>query len=450
MPKTKEPIISVTHLYKSYPLYKKKQDRIIELFDPLKRQKHTCFNAIHDVSFSINKNECIGIVGINGSGKSTLLKILTGVLTPTSGSVIVKGKVSALLELGAGFHPERTGLENIYFQGALQGQTQKEVDTYLEDIMSFADIGEYIHQPVKLYSSGMFVRLAFATAIQGHPDILIVDEALAVGDVCFQRRCFQRIEELKQQGVTFIFVSHASEQIVTHCSRALLLSKGQLIMDEKPRIVVNRYMDILFGREHPDIMCTSEYTPTNAHQTTTSNQSIEDSKLTDFIQSTATEDQYASHPWYNPYEYRWGDGRAKILDIYITSSNDINTISPGDYLAMYIKVLFLSVVFRPIFGCTIKTREGITVYGSNTEINGSDILYQNVNTGFMTTVKFTIQCNLAPGEYFLSFGIAVMEKENIPLDRRYDSLLLTIHGPANFFGISDLAMTINNIDTSHA
>lgn len=444
-----DPIITVKQLCKSYPLYTKKQDHLLELFDPFRKQRHTLFHALNSISFSIYKNESIGIMGINGSGKSTLLKLLTGVLTPSSGEISVKGKVSALLELGAGFHPERTGLENIYFQGALHGQTKQEIDSYLAEIIQFADIGEYIHQPVKLYSSGMFIRLAFATAIQGNPDILIIDEALAVGDVCFQRLCFQRIEELKQQGVTFIFVSHSSDQIVAHCSRALLLGNGQLIMDGEPRNVVNRYMDILFNRNDklsntikanvtlPESISTVTEKPTEL----TTNYDLKDKEKLN--------DPYSLHPWYNPYEYRWGDGRATISDIHITSSGNINNVQPGDYLSIQLKTVFHTSIIRPIFGCTIKTHDGIIVYGSNTELTGSEILYDHVSAGSITFVTFTMHCNLAPGDYFFSFGVAVMEKDTVPLDRRYDSLLLTVHGPANFFGLSNLNMIIRNSGIKH-
>lgn len=184
--------INVLHLCKTYPLYARKQDRMLEALDPLRRCRHTLFNALEDVSFTIEQGECVGIIGVNGSGKSTLLKILTGVLTPTGGKIEVNGRVSALLELGAGFHPERTGIENVYFQGTMAGLSKEEIDTYLPKVIEFADIGNFIRQPVKLYSSGMYIRLAFAAAIQGKPDILIVDEALAVGDMAFQFKCMSK------------------------------------------------------------------------------------------------------------------------------------------------------------------------------------------------------------------------------------------------------------------
>jgi len=436
------PIITVERLAKVYPLYADKRDRLIETLDPFRRQRHTDFYALRDISFTVEQGESIGIIGVNGSGKSTLLKVLTGVLIPSAGRVEVLGRISALLELGAGFHPERTGRENVYFQGTLQGMEKKEIDAYLPAVLEFADIGEFIDQPVKLYSSGMYVRLAFAAAIQGNPDILIVDEALAVGDVRFQRKCFQYIETLKQQGTTFIFVSHVTEQIVTHCTRALLLAQGGLLLDDKPRVVVNRYLDILFGREkqtdsHPgaeiqlaNVALCGEKTP-------------QCPELSAFLQSADTRDRFAEHQLYNPYEYRWGDGRALILDVHLASlSGNPKEIHSGDKLRLHIKALFKTHIHRPIFGFAIKTREGITIYGSNTEICGDPIPYDEVESGSIVHLSYAFDCNLAPGEYFLSMGIAVMEDEAVPLDRRFDSLLLLVHGPANFFGLGDMKISI--------
>jgi len=435
------PIITVEHLSKIYPLYADKRDRLIETLDPFRRQRHTDFYALRDVSFTVEKGESIGIIGVNGSGKSTLLKVLTGVLSPSAGRVEVLGRVSALLELGAGFHPERTGRENVYFQGTLQGMEKKEIDAYLPAVLEFADIGEFIDQPVKLYSSGMYVRLAFAAAIQGDPDILIVDEALAVGDVRFQRKCFQHIETLKQRGTTFIFVSHTTEQIVTHCTRVLLLAGGGLLLDDKPRVVVNRYLDILFGRERKTDSQARDEIRVNA--VLNGGDAPLSPQLAAFLQSADTRDRFAEHQLYNPYEYRWGDGRAAILDVYLASIlGNPKEIHCGDKLRLYIKALFKTHIHRPIFGFAIKTREGITIYGSNTEICGDPIPYDEVEAGSIVHISYAFDCNLAPGEYFLSMGIAVMEDEDVPLDRRFDSLLLFVHGPANFFGLGNMNISI--------
>lgn len=218
--------IKVENLSKVYRLYDHPLDRIKESLHPLGRKYHVDFPALQDVNFEVKKGEVVGVIGKNGSGKSTLLKILTGVLTPTSGKVMVNGKVSALLELGAGFNPELTGLENVYFSGTVMGFGREAMASRLDSILSFADIGQYIHQPVKTYSSGMFVRLAFAVAINVEPDILLVDEALAVGDLQFQRKCLEHFYRLMEQGVTILFVTHDMYTIRTFCSRAIYLVKG--------------------------------------------------------------------------------------------------------------------------------------------------------------------------------------------------------------------------------
>lgn len=233
--------IKVENLCKSYRLYNSPVDRMKESLHPLRRKYHHDFHALRDVSFEIEKGESVGIIGRNGSGKSTLLKILSGVLTPTSGSVTVNGKVSALLELGAGFNPDLTGVENVYFNGMLMGYTREEMDERLDDILAFADIGEFVSQPVKIYSSGMFVRLAYAVAVSVEPDILIVDEALSVGDACFQQRCVNVMKIFKENGGSIIFVSHDMNTIKVLCGSALLLDRGVLRGYSASESIVNKY-----------------------------------------------------------------------------------------------------------------------------------------------------------------------------------------------------------------
>lgn len=238
--------ISVNNLKKSYPLYKKKGDKIREALSLTGKRYHKDFEALKGISFSVSKGECVGIIGLNGSGKSTLLKILTGVIKQTEGTVIVNGKISALLELGAGFNPEYTGMENIYLNTMLMGFTREQTDQKLEQILQFADIGEFINQPVKIYSSGMFVRLAFAIAINVEPDILIIDEALSVGDVFFQQKCFNKIRELAEKA-TVLIVSHDLNSITKFCKRLLVLNNGVLIFDGNSREAVVEYYKVKQG-----------------------------------------------------------------------------------------------------------------------------------------------------------------------------------------------------------
>ena len=215
--------ISVKHLTKIYKLYDKPIDRLKESLHPLKKQYHKEFYALNDVSFEIKRGETVGIIGKNGAGKSTLLKIITGVLTPSSGSVHVHGRIASLLELGAGFNPEYTGIENIYFQGSLMGYTREEMEAKVDDILAFADIGDFVNQSVKMYSSGMFARLAFAVAINVDPDILIVDEALSVGDMYFQQKCMDKINSMRSKKMTLLFVSHSIGQVKKICEKAVFI-----------------------------------------------------------------------------------------------------------------------------------------------------------------------------------------------------------------------------------
>jgi ABC-type polysaccharide/polyol phosphate transport system ATPase subunit len=235
--------IKVENVTKVYKLYNTPMDRLKESLHPLRRKYHHDFYALHDVSFDINKGETVGIIGKNGSGKSTLLKLITGVLTPTLGTVSVNGKISALLELGSGFNPELTGVENVYFNGTLMGYSKEEMDDRLDVILGFADIGEFVHQPVKTYSSGMFVRLAFAVAVNVEPDILVVDEALAVGDIRFQKKCKERMNDYKDSGSTIILVSHAMADIRSMCNKGIFLQQGSLMYWGDVSETINKYAE---------------------------------------------------------------------------------------------------------------------------------------------------------------------------------------------------------------
>ena len=245
--------ISVANLDKVYKLYDKPSDRVKEALHLTRKKKHTQHYALKDVSLTVKQGETVGIIGTNGSGKSTILKIITGVLNPTKGDVTVNGRISALLELGAGFNMEYTGLENIYLNGTMIGFSEKEIDEKLQDILDFADIGEFVHQPVKTYSSGMFVRLAFAVAINIEPEILIVDEALSVGDVFFQAKCYHKFDEFKEMGKTILFVSHDLSSISKYCDRVILLNKGTKLGEGTPKEMIDIYKQVLVGQyEEPE------------------------------------------------------------------------------------------------------------------------------------------------------------------------------------------------------
>lgn len=416
-------------------MYETPSDRLKQmLFRNNKYYKE--FWALNNVSFTVRRGETVGIVGKNGSGKSTLLQIICGTLNQTSGNVITKGRIAALLELGSGFNPEFTGRENVYMNATLLGLKRSEIDSKFSSIVEFADIGEFIDQPVKTYSSGMMVRLAFAVQAQIEPDILIVDEALAVGDAKFQARCFERLNQLKENGTSILLVTHSTEQIVCHCSRAILINAGQVINIDDPRVITNQYLDILFGRTSKRNDVTS--TETNA---TESNKDLTSKAV--LSQST---DNYIIRPSYNELSYRWGDARAVILDFILATQDEEYPVSVVSGTKIFIKaaIKFHEDIMRPILGCTIKTKDGITVYGTNTEIlEGFDSEYIGY-AGSVSVFEIKFSANLAPGDYFISLGIASYSNgEIVPHDRRYDSILLTISPDKTMFGLANLSMEIS-------
>lgn len=447
---TISPIIKLQDLSKQYHLYAHRHDRLKEAIHPLRRKYHTVFSALANINFNVYPGDFLGIMGINGSGKSTLLKILCGVLTPSSGNVEVKGRISAILELSAGYHPEFTGIENIYFQCNLQGMQKKEIDAILPQILEFADIGDFASQPVKLYSSGMMIRLAFAASIAVKPDVLIIDEAMAVGDIRFQQKCFARIKELQDAGVTILLVSHSPADIITHCSRAILLSHGRVLIDSTPAEVTSHYKKILSGVDiaflekvfkNKEKKAGSEEIPESLKE-----HNAFENQLIPFMAERSKEDNLLAHTAYNKYEYRWGEGGAKILDAMLYFSDDKPLPCPGDKIKVIMKVLFEATVSKPIFECSIKTKKGFEVYGSNSEINSQNISSEQIEAGEIAFIAFDIPCNLGPGEYFISLGVVGRyETGTVALDRRHDCLLLIVDGQANFYGYTDLEMKISRL-----
>ncbi|MGR9036734.1 MAG: ABC transporter ATP-binding protein, partial [Gammaproteobacteria bacterium] len=349
--------IKVENLSKCYQIYRQPHDRLKQSIYPrlhklvgkTPKQYFREFWALRDVSFEIKKGETVGIVGRNGSGKSTLLQLICGTLNPTGGSIQTHGRIAALLELGSGFNPEFTGRENVYMNAALLGLSKREVEERFDDIIQFADIGEFIEQPVKTYSSGMVVRLAFAVQAQIDPDILVVDEALSVGDAKFQAKCFERLRQLKENGTSILLVTHSSEQVVRHCSTAILLNDGIQLEAGEPRRIVNRYMDLLFGKDKIQTEVTLEQTASEAARTITAQTTY---------QLDCLEDVFSKRNGYNPYEYRWGDGSVSILDFYLASDDEAypSTVKTGQRITLALSIKFYKEFYRPILGVTIKTK----------------------------------------------------------------------------------------------
>jgi lipopolysaccharide transport system ATP-binding protein len=440
------PVISVKNVSKCFYTYDKPHDRLKQALVP-KLQRFSGkqpttygkeFWALRDISFDVNKGETVGIVGRNGSGKSTLLQIICGTLNPTMGEIETRGRVAALLELGSGFNPEFTGRENVYLNAAVLGLTRDEVNDRFDAIAGFADIGEFLDQPVKAYSSGMAVRLAFAVQAQVDPEILVVDEALSVGDARFQAKCFERLRQLKENGTSILLVTHSSEQVVTHCSRAILLEKSRIEMIGQSRPVINRYTDLLFGREKS---ATAAKSLDLAEQERAGAKPI----VADEVTLRFDEDVYGSRFGYNPHEYRWGDGAATLLDFHLSASGRAfpNSMESGEEITLNLAIRFNRMVVNPIVGFTIKTKEGVTVYGTNSYMLDCEAMALAGKPGTQATACVKFKNSLASGDYFISIGIASREGEEIvPHDRRYDSIHFVVEPTPKLLGLIDLGATM--------
>lgn len=410
--------IRVNDVSKLYKLYDKPSDRFKEALGLSKEQKYKEHYALHNVSFDVKKGETVGIIGTNGSGKSTILKIITGVLNPTSGNVDIEGRISALLELGAGFNMEYTGLENVYLNGTMIGFTKEEIDAKLDDILSFADIGDFVHQPVKTYSSGMFVRLAFAVAINIDPEILIVDEALSVGDVFFQTKCYHKFEEFKQQGKTILFVSHDLGSISKYCDRVIVLNKGLKKAEGKPKEMVDLYKKIMVGLE--DTKKTKE-------------------KVNDDLEKGETDGLWKSHLNLNPKVNEYGNEAAEIIDVGIFDENNFVTssISKGDQFTIRSKVKFKEDVKDPIFTYTFKNLKGTDITGTNTMFERESV--GNVKKGDIYVASFTQKMDLQGGEYLLSVSCTgFIDGEFVVYHRLYDAINVTVISDKNTVGFYDM------------
>ena len=453
-----ETAIAVKDLGKRYRIYARPLDRARELYSIRGRRYHSEFVALADINFQVKRGETVGIIGPNGSGKSTLLEIICGTLTASSGEVDVNGTVAALLELGAGFNPAFSGRENVYLNAALLGISREQVDARFADIVEFANIGEFIEHPVSTYSSGMYVRLAFATAVNTDPDILIVDEALAVGDIRFQRKCFRKFQEMQQAGKTILFVSHAIELIQSHCSHAIYLRKGKIAANGMPKEVIQAYLEDLFGEssaaeesigsglkaagEGSSAVSLTEHTGMSSSEDSATRSSLHHkAQVADTVRFL---DLCPQQRTYNPNEYRWGTGQAVIFDYALRrqDENQDGLFRSGEDLAVEMRVGFNEPLQGLIYGFTVKTVDGRTVYGCNTRAR--NVATSDRVVGDTIGVTFTFRFNVIPGEYFLSLGVAVDDdtRDNVAIDRRYDLIHVTVTGELGDFGIADLDTTI--------
>ena len=440
-------IIVVQDLTKMYKLYDRPMDRVKEALGSKGKKRYREHYALRDVNFKVSQGETVGIIGTNGSGKSTLLKIITGDLAPTEGNVTVNGRISALLELGAGFNQDYSGIDNIYLNGTMLGYTRDEMTAKLDEIIEFADIGEFIYQPVKTYSSGMFVRLAFAVAINIDPEVLIVDEALSVGDVFFQAKCFRKFEEFKANNKTILFVSHDLGSINKYCDRAILLNKGHIVEEGIPKDIIDIYKKILVNQYDDEQEEETESAPEAEPEESTTMQITEpqifdlgsDSSVQLDEGETSIQDLWKTKFNINPSAVEYGDRKAEIIDFCMMDANGIitNSIEKEKEFVIKMKICFHEDIEEPIFAYTIKDKMGNDLTGTNT-------LYENINVGAkrrgdIVTVSFRQVMALHGGEYLVSLGCTSYEQMDfVVYHRLYDAFNLTVISQKNSVGYFDL------------
>ena len=424
---TDEPVIKITNLIKEYKMFDKKIDRLLEAIVP-RYQKHKMFRAMDELNLEVKKGEVLGILGKNGAGKSTLLKMITGVTFPTSGEIKVNGKISSLLELGAAFNMDLTGLQNIYQHGEVMGLTKEQIDEKRDEIIEFADIGEHLYQPVKTYSSGMFARLAFACAINVDPDILIVDEVLSVGDMSFQLKCFKKFEQFKESGKTILFVTHNITDVMRNCTRTIILDKGKKIFDGSVKEGVDKYKKIIVGLDIDDEI-SQEVVEEKANQ---------EEKL-------KNKESWRSHFELNENELIYGTNAVDIIDYGLFNSmGEYETlVKNSEPVTIKAKIKFNKDIDNPIFAINIKDLTGLEYCGMNTISHG-------LNTGFykkgdIAVVSFTQVIPVKPGKYTLSFGCTKFKKsgELEVFQRRYDTLFMEVMAYRDCLGLCDLDSTIS-------
>ncbi|MBQ7955140.1 MAG: ABC transporter ATP-binding protein [Lachnospiraceae bacterium] len=412
--------ISVRDVKKVYKLYDKPSDRLKETFG-LAKNKHKEHYALNGVSMDIYQGETVGIIGTNGSGKSTILKIITGVLNPTKGEVTTNGRISALLELGAGFNQEYNGIENIYLNGTMMGFSEKEIEERMPEILKFADIGDYVYQPVKTYSSGMFVRLAFAVAINIDPEILIVDEALSVGDVFFQAKCYHKFEEFKKMGKTIVFVSHDLSSISKYCDRVFLLNKGNLLGEGSAKEMIDAYKRVLVGQYEVPVQKDSE------------------NLLTDGELNMAALQAMGQ----NPEKLEYGTKQAEIKEFYITDDKNVRTtaVIKGTKFTLHMKVEFRERIVAPIFAFSFKNIKGTEITGTNSMIEKAFL--EPVDAGETKEITFEQNMSLQGGEYLLSLGVTGYAGSEFEVYHRlYDVLNVTVVSDKDTVGFYDMGSLV--------
>jgi lipopolysaccharide transport system ATP-binding protein len=396
-------MLQVQNVSKVYRLYRRPADRLLELLPFSSRHAPNEFWALRDVSLNVERGEVLGVIGPNGSGKSTLLQIVSGILEPTRGRVVAQGRIAALLELGAGFNPEFTGRENVYLNGEILGIARRDMEHVFPAIERFAEIGAFIDRPVKEYSTGMYVRLAFSTAIHVNPEILIVDEALAVGDAIFANRCIKKFVELKERGVTVLFVSHDLGLVKRLSDRAALMIDGRVAAFGNPSEVVNRYVGLVLERQERD------------------------QPRGDLAKAGSS--------------FRHGDGASEIVDadLFNTRGEAIRNLEPHETITIRVRALAKRDLEAPVVGVLIRNRLGIDVFGTNTRIEGIDI--GDIPAGEMFEVEFTFDCLLTRQDYTLT--VATQHREGYSQDWLDDVISFSVTDARDVAGLANFKTKVD-------
>ncbi len=432
--------IQIQGLQKIYRLYDKPSDRMKEALGFGRKKQYKEHYALRGLDLTVYQGETIGIIGTNGAGKSTLLKIITGVLSPSGGKIQVNGRISALLELGAGFNMEYNGIENVYLNGTMMGFSEQEIDAKKAAILEFADIGEYAYQPVKTYSSGMFVRLAFAVAINIEPEILIVDEALSVGDVFFQAKCYHKFDEFRQMGKTILFVSHDLSSISKYCDRVILLQNGEKIGEGAPRKMIDVYKQVLVGQYLPERMPKKN----QAYQAL-DNETTETAEAQAGIVPAAFGNREGTGV--NPDALEYGSKEAVIESYYICDDrgNRVNAVMKGQEFGIHMKIRFYSQLAAPIFAFTVKNSKGTEITGTNSMVEKAFL--EGVPAGAVKDVAFTQVMNLQGGEYLLSLGVTGFDKDEFKVYHRlYDVMNIAVISDKDTVGFFDCNSAVTVTD----
>jgi lipopolysaccharide transport system ATP-binding protein len=441
------PVVQARNLGKCYQIYEQPHHRLLQGL--LRRPMHRSFWALQGASFDVAQGESVGVIGKNGSGKSTLLQLVAGIVPPSAGEISVRGRVSALLELGAGFNPEFTGRENLHLNGALLGMSREEVEEALPRILDFAEIGDYVDQLVKTYSSGMFVRLAFSMAVHSHPEVLIVDEALAVGDVYFQAKCQRRIEQLRSSGCSFLLVTHSVDTLSRLCDRGIVLEAGRVVRDGPVESAVREYLTRVFG---PGRGSAAGPVPETAATTGGTTDGLPGAEVPVAAPESAPEwlagrsgDLFSSRPGYHGEEMRVGTGGAWVADFAFAGRIDeAPCCAPLERVDLFVRYEFAQPSERLVYGMQLRTHEGQLVYSTNTFFLHHRL--DAASSGDRRIMHFSFNAALLPGMYRLSLGVSRFDDKGMEieaLDRRIDSILLTVMGDAGrAVGFAELQASI--------